>query len=434
MKKGCYELKYEDALKYITGKNKFGEKNGLDGIRRLCNKMGNPQKNMNFVHIAGTNGKGSTSVYIATALEKAGYKTGLFTSPFIYEFNERIKINNENIKDDELAEIMTEIKSIIDELEEEGFPPPTEFEVITAMAFLYFNRKKCDVVVLEVGLGGRFDSTNIIENPLVSVICSIGFDHMQYLGETLGDIAFEKCGIIKDRRPVVNYPYQKKEAQETIERIAGERNSELISCDKGSIVIKKSDLSGNVFDACGIENAETRLCGVHQIYNASVAIMVLKELIKQGYKLDDNIIKEGIKEARWPARMEKLSEKPCLIFDGAHNIDGMECFVNNVNELAKNKKKIVILAMVKDKDYGKCIEMVCGIADILITTTLSNPRRETAENLMEKAKEAKCEKYVTDNVEEALNKAFSLWNEDYIIFAVGSLYMANEMKMKLEKK
>lgn len=433
-KKGCYELKYEDALKYITGKKKFGEKNGLDGIRRLCDKMGNPQKELKFVHVAGTNGKGSTSVYIATVLEKAGYKTGLFTSPFIYEFNERIKINNENIKDDELVEILTEIKSVIDELEAEGFPAPTEFEVITAMAFLYFNKKKCDIVVLEVGLGGRFDSTNIIENPLVSVICSIGFDHMQYLGKTLGDIAFEKCGIIKEGRPVVNYPYQKKEARETVERIAIERNSELICCDADSIVIKKSDLRGNIFDACGIENAETKLCGVHQIYNASVAIMALKELVKQGYKIDNDIIKEGIKDTRWPARMETLSENPRLIFDGAHNSDGMEAFVNNVNELAKDKRKIIILGMVKDKDYGSCIEMVGAIADVLITTTLSNPRKEIADKLMEKASGTECEKYVTDNVGEALNKAFSLYRDDCIIFAVGSLYMANEIKMKIEIK
>lgn len=426
-------MKYEEALKYITGKNKFGKKHGLDGIKRLCEKLANPEKNLRCVHVAGTNGKGSTSVYIATALEKAGYKTGLYTSPFIYEFNERIKINNENIKDEELAEIMTEVKNVADGLAEEGYPQPTEFEVITAMAFLYFNRKKCDVVVLEVGLGGRFDSTNIIDSPLVSVICSIGYDHMQYLGDSLSQIAFEKCGIIKEKRPVVCYPLLAREAEETVRKISEEKNAELITCSPESIKIKKEDFCGSVFDACGIENIETMLCGKHQVYNAAVAVMVLYELKRQGFNINDDIIKEGIKSARWPARMEILKKEPLLIFDGAHNVDGMECFVKNIRSLAENKKKIIILGMVKDKEYSKCIKLLDGAADVLITSTLENPRRETAENLMAKAENLKCEKHITQNISEAIDKAFTLYKRDCVIFAVGSLYMANEIKMKIEE-
>lgn len=426
-------MKYEEALKYITTTKKFGEKHGLDGINRLCRQLKNPEKNLKFVHVAGTNGKGSTSSYIATVLFKAGYKTGLFTSPFIYEFNERIKINGENISDDDLAQIMTEVKAAIDELVDGGNPHPTEFEVITAAAFLYFYRKKCDIVVLEVGLGGRFDATNVIEAPLVSAICSVGYDHMQFLGESLAEIAFEKCGIIKEGRPVVCYPCQDDETMDVIKKISEKRNARLIECDKEKIIIKKIDLDGAVFDACGICDVETKLCGKHQVYNAAVAMAVLKELARQGFKVVDEMIKEGIKQTVWPARMEKMCEKPCLIFDGAHNIDGMKAFVRNVRMLAENKKIIVVLGMVSDKEYDKCISELDGTVDALITTTLENPRRETAEKLMEKAKHICCEKHITKNVGEALDKAFSLWEEDSIIFAVGSLYMANEIKMKIEK-
>ena len=426
-------MNYEEALKYITGTKKFGAKHGLDGIKRLCERLGNPEKSLSFVHVAGTNGKGSTSVYIATVLEKAGYKTGLFTSPFIYEFNERIKINNENISDDELTEVMTELKSVIDKLVDEGYPHPTEFEIITSMAFLYFNRKKCDIVVLEVGLGGRFDSTNIINKPLVSVICRVGYDHMQFLGDTLDKIAFEKCGIIKEGRPVVIYPCQRDEVKKTVEEISRQRNARLIMCEPENIVIRKSNLDGAIFDACGICAAETKLCGKHQVYNAAVSIAVLQELRRQGFNITDEIIKEGIKSARWPARMERLNENPCLIFDGAHNIDGIECFAESVKSLVNNKSVIVIMGMVKDKEYGRCIRELNGIADVLITTTLENPRTETAENLMSEALHIDCEKYITHSVDEAIDKAFSLSNEESIIFAVGSLYMAGEVKLKLEK-
>lgn len=426
-------MKYEEALKYITGKNKFGEKHGLEGIKRLCDRLSNPEKNLRCVHVAGTNGKGSTSVYIATALQKAGYKTGLYTSPFIYEFNERIKINNENISDNELAEIMTEVKNVVDALVSEGYPQPTEFEIITAMAFLYYNRKKCDIVVLEVGLGGRFDSTNIIESPLVSVICSIGYDHTQFLGDTIDKIAFEKCGIIKDGRPVVCYPLLVPDAEKTVRKISEEKNSKLITCNKENITIKKMALKGSVFDACGIENIETALCGEHQIYNATVSIMVLKELRKQGFDITDDVIKEGIKSAKWPARMETLKNEPLLIFDGAHNVDGMECFVKNVSQLAEDKKKIIVLGMVKDKEYSKCIKLLDGVVDVLITTTLENPRRETAENLMKEAVNLSCEKHITQNISEAVDKALELYDTNSVIFAVGSLYMANEIKMKIEK-
>jgi len=424
-------MQYEEALSYISNSKKFGEKNGLEGITRICEKLGNPQKNLKFVHVAGTNGKGSTCTYIASVLKESGYKTGLFTSPFIYEFNERMKINNENISDSDLAELMTELKAVIDELIEEGYPQPTEFEVITAIAFLYFYRKKCDIVVLEVGLGGRFDSTNVIENPLCCAICSIGFDHMQYLGESLSDIAFEKCGIIKEGRPVVNYPCQKDEANLVIEKISSERNALLLTCD--DIRIRKSSEDGSVFDACGIVELKTPLCGEHQVYNAAVAVKVLSELNKEGYNINEDIIKKGIANAKWPARMEKLSDNPCVFFDGAHNIDGMQSFVKSVKLLAGDRRVIIILGMVKDKDYAKCIAELDGVVDVLITTTIENPRRETAENLMKTADFIKCEKHVTNNVGEAIEKAMKLCNGNQMIFAVGSLYMAGEVKMKIEK-
>ena len=425
-------MKYEEALKYITNCNKFGKKHGLHGIARLCKRLSDPQKKLKFIHVAGTNGKGSTCSYVANVLKKAGYKTGLYTSPFIYEFNERIKVNNESISDEDLAEVMTEVKSVIDKITEEGYPHPTEFEVITACAFLYFYKIKCDIVVLEVGLGGRFDSTNIIENPLCCAICSIGYDHMQYLGDTLSEIAFEKCGIIKEGSPVIMYPDQKEEAKKVIEKIAKERNACVICTGKADINIKEMTLDGSLFDACSIFDVKTNLGGEHQVYNATLAINILLELKKQGFKIDNETIKKGISETKWPARMEKLCDNPCVIFDGAHNTDGMEAFVSNVKKLAKGKRIIIVLGMVKDKEYDKCIKMLDGITDVLITTTVENPRRETAENLMKTAEFIDCEKYITQNVSDALDKAFSIYDENSIIFAVGSLYMASEVKIKFK--
>lgn len=425
-------MKYEEALKYITTSKKFGEKHGLEGIARLCKMLSDPQKKLKFVHVAGTNGKGSTCSYIANILKEAGYKTGLYTSPFIYEFNERIRVNNENISDEDLAEVMTEVKSVIDKLLEDGYPQPTEFEVITACAFLYFFREKCDIVVLEVGLGGRFDSTNIIENPLCCAISSIGYDHMQYLGETLSDIAFEKCGIIKEGSPVVIYPDQKEEAKKVIEKIATDRKADVIRTDKADINIKEMNLDGSIFDACGLFDVETNLSGEHQVYNAVTAINVILELKRKGYKINEGIIKKGISGTKWPARMEKLCDNPCVIFDGAHNTDGMEVFVNNIKKLADGKRVIIILGMVKDKEYDKCIRLLDGVADVLITTTVENPRKETAENLMKKAEFMNCEKYITKNVGEAIDRAFSIYDENSIIFAAGSLYMASEVKINLK--
>ena len=424
-------MKYEEALSYISNTNKFGEKSGLSGIMRLCEKLGNPQDSLKYIHIAGTNGKGSTATYIAEVLKLSGYKTGLFTSPFIYEFNERIKINGQNISDDELARCMTEVKLKTDELIKAGYPHPTEFEIITATAFLYYNMKKCDIVVLEVGLGGRFDSTNIIKEPLCSVICTIGYDHMQYLGDTLSEIAFEKCGIIKENCPVVCYPYYNREVTDVIKEIAKDRKAPLICVNKGNIIIKKQDFEGSIFDFSNIEDIQTSLCGEHQVYNAAVAIEVINVLKKQGFEIDEATIKKGIKDTKWPARMEKLLEDPCVIFDGAHNLDGMQMLVKNINKMADEKRKIVVLGMVKDKDYKKCIELLDGVADVLITTNIQNPRGESAQMLIEAAENIKCIKYVTNSVKEALKQAFSVCGEDSIIFSLGSLYMANEVKNEI---
>lgn len=428
------KLKYEEALKYISDKRKFGEKHGLEGITRLCEKLGNPQKGMKFVHVAGTNGKGSTCTYISNVLIASGYKTGLYTSPFIYEFNERMRINGESISDDKLTLLMTEVKKVVDEVISEGFPEPTEFEIITAVCFLYFKRENCDIVVLEVGLGGRFDSTNIIENPECVAICSISFDHMQYLGNTISEIAFEKCGIIKEGSSVVSYPLQNSDALAVIKKTVKERNACLLSCNKEDIVVKEMSLEGNVFDFGEIKDIKTSLCGEHQIYNGALALSVIAELKNKGYNIEEEHIKKGFKEAKWPARMEKLSENPLLIFDGAHNIDGVESFVNNVKKLAGDKRVIIILGMVKDKEYDKCIGMLDGVVDVLITTTIENPRRQTAEKLMEKAEKITCKKIITENVSEALEKAFLMSNDNTVVFAVGSLYMAGEIKNEIRVK
>ena len=284
-------MNYNDALDFIHTASKFGSKLGLQNIKTLMERLGNPQDSLRFVHIAGTNGKGTVTKTISEILKHEGYKVGMYTSPFIYRFNERIMVDGDEIDDVSLAEICTIVKEKCDDMVRDGFTHPTEFEIVTAIGFMYFAKKECDVVVLEVGLGGRLDATNVIKNPLACIITFIDYDHMEYLGNSLSEIAFEKCGILKEGVPVISYPCQCEEALNVIKERTEEMSGKLYVAEKPEIL--KHGLYGSEFLYKG-EKYTTKLIGEHMVFNISTAIECMQTLMKKGFKLSGKSVKKGV--------------------------------------------------------------------------------------------------------------------------------------------
>jgi dihydrofolate synthase / folylpolyglutamate synthase len=423
-------MNYEEALQYIHSPKYNNMRLGLDNIRSLMSALGNPQKQLKFVHIAGTNGKGSVASYLSHILEKAGYKTGLFTSPFIERFNERVKVNQEDISDDSLAKITEMIKKII----EKEQISTTEFEIMSAIAFQYFYEQQCDIVVLEVGLGGRLDSTNVIEHPLLSIITSIGLDHQAFLGSTLTEIAGEKAGIIKENTPVLLYS-QEKEAEDIVYRIAREKKSLVFQPDFSQITNISTDLSGQSFNYKALKDLKVTLLGEHQLKNAAVVIEAVQLLKENGIYIDENALRLGLAETKWPGRFEIIHHDPIIVIDGAHNIDSINALVDNLTKYFHDNKIIAILGILKDKDVEEMIEGVSTVIDSFITVTPNNPRAMKAEDLACRLTDKNQLAQVSQSFEEAIDLAIELAGKDGIICSFGSLYYIGEIRkiMKSEK-
>src|SRR5690554_1191385 len=328
-------MNYHEALSFIHNTNKFGMKLGLENMKNLLNILGDPQNHLKYIHIAGTNGKGSTSALLHSILKEQGYRVGLFISPYLEEFTERIQINGVHIKKDELADLARKVKTAIETMVSKGLQHPTEFEIVTAIGLMYFHLKKVDIVVLEVGLGGRLDSTNIIPSSEVSIITAIGKDHIKQLGNSLGKIAAEKAGIIKKNGRVVIYP-QIPEAEEVIKDVALKNNAEVYFVEKERVSILESSLEGQVFSYKGEElvmpKVEIKLLGRHQIYNAATILKVIEVLNQRNFKITQRAITMGFKNTCWPGRFEIISKKPLIILDGAHNEQGAEAFYKTIKE------------------------------------------------------------------------------------------------------
>ena len=423
-------MDYSQVTDFINKAKKFGSRLDLTRIEKLCALLGHPERKSRFVHVAGTNGKGSVSVYLENILASSGLTVGLFTSPFIYDFNERIQINNVPISDSDLLFCMEEVVRATEQMIEEGFEHPTEFELITAAAFLYFKHKECDIVVLEVGLGGRLDATNVIQKPLVSVITSISFDHMEYLGTTLAEIAENKCGIIKKGCPVVSYPNQPAEAMRVMEETAKRRES-VLKVPDGELTIHESGLAGNRFTYEG-EAYETALVGTFQVYNAVTAIAAVKCLQSGGVLISEEHIRQGLMRAKWPARFELLRKSPVVILDGSHNADGMRAFVETAKTCLCGKKAICVFGMLKDKDYASCLSMLSEVTDTVVVTEVDNPRKESAETLAQTAKQFIPHVHAEKNNRDAVALAKKLAKDTDAIICLGSLYMMKDIRDAVE--
>ncbi|NMB96984.1 MAG: bifunctional folylpolyglutamate synthase/dihydrofolate synthase [Clostridiaceae bacterium] len=424
-------MNYSEALEYIHGTYKFGVKLGLENIRKLLELLGNPHKKLKFVHVAGTNGKGSTVAYISNVLIESGYKVGIYTSPYIERFTERICINDEEISREDLARLTEITKEKVTEMVIQGYNHPTEFEIVTAIAFQYYCEQNCDIVVLEVGLGGRYDSTNVIDTPLVSVITSISFDHMKILGNDLPHIAYEKAGIIKENGNVVLYS-QSKEVEKVIEDAAAQTNSRLFRAEFDSIKLKSFGIDGQVFDYSTFADLETKLLGRHQLKNAAVAItacQVLREKIKN---ITDDAIRKGIAKTKWKGRMELLCKKPVFIIDGAHNKDGAKVMIDTLNEYFPQKRKIFIMGVLKDKEYSEMVRIVAQVAYKFYTVTPLSERGLPSGELADIIK-AYCNNVVIcDKIVEGIDNAINEAGENDIICAFGSLYYIGEVRQYFE--
>ena len=416
-------MTYKEALNYINGTLWLGSKPGLKRIRELCSALGDPQDSLKFVHIAGTNGKGSAAAMTASVLKAAGYRTGLFTSPYLYRFNERMQINGEQIPDEVLADIVARIKPAAEKMEDH----PTEFEMMTAAAFLWFRQERCDIVVLEVGLGGRLDSTNIIAFPECAVIMNIGLDHTKILGDTVEAIAREKAGIIKPGCDVCLYE-QKKTVEEIISSICKEKGADLTVADFSSIKSEFDSTEGQAFFYKGREYS-LPLLGKHQLKNAAVVIETVGILRKRGYDISDLALEHGLYSVRWPARFEIISDDPYFVVDGGHNPQCAETVRENTLAYFPGMRHIFLTGVMADKDYPALFDILNEAADEFVCVTPSNPRALRAEELAAFLRKYQKPVHVCDTVQDGVEKAKELALESNgAVIATGSLYMSGDIR------
>lgn len=411
-------MNYKESIEYIHTRNKFGIKLGLEATNALLEKLGSPHKKLKFIHIAGTNGKGSTTSYIADILTANGYKTGKYISPYVYSFNERIQINNCEISESDLAKYTTAVKEAIDKYE----LSPTEFEVVTAIGMLYFGEQKCDYVVLEVGMGGRFDATNVIPAPEATVITSISIDHTQYLGSTVAEIAFEKCGIIKSGSKVIAYADNPDDAATVIKKTSAEKGVPLTIPNKTDIKILSQSIGGTDFVYNG-ESYHINMLGTHQVYNAVSAIETAKLL-----GISKEIIKKGISSTVFKGRLEIISQNPTVILDGAHNFSGIIQLKNALETYFNDKKIVLVMSMLKDKEYEKCIAHISPAASVFIATEADNPRKALAKEIADVAKKHIKTVYTEPDVNKAVALAKSICGSNGVVCVCGSLYLLGSVK------
>jgi len=417
------------GIKYLETLNGRGIRLGLDRIKLLLDYLDNPQDKLDIIHVAGTNGKGSTTAILSSVYTEGGYKVGTYTSPHITEFNERIRINNVNISNRELEELIEDMKPVIDRVAEE-LEPPTYFEVITALAFLYYYRQEVNLVVLEVGLGGRYDATNAIESSLVSIITNVSLDHTDRLGDDLEKIAWEKAGVIKEGQVVITAT-EDDIVERQIAKVANEQGAQLININKKfKFTEHRSDLFCQIFDLESDKRIYSQLklplLGRHQILNTATAIGAI-EAIEDSYPLTIDEIKSGISKVKWPGRVEVLSSNPTIILDGAHNIAGAQSLLKVLDKL-DYQNLFLVLSILGDKDVEGIVSSIVPKATKVILTQNSSNRVIDIESLKDKVERYNSNIDTQLELEKAIESAVAEAKQDDLILISGSLYTVAEAR------
>ena len=400
-------------------------------MQHLLARLGNPQKELKCVHVAGTNGKGSTCALLASILQRAGYRTGLYTSPHLTDFSERIRIDGEEIPHDEVVRLAQRVLTEAEACRAEGFPL-TEFELITAMAFLWFREQGCAVCVLETGLGGRCDATNVIESPLLTVLTSISLDHTKILGDTIEQIAFEKSGILKQGVPCVCYPDLPRAAEGVIRMTAQVQSARLVVAPLKDLTFVDASLRGTRLLTERSMPLTLPLLGEHQMKNAAVVLACVKELRALGWEIPDSAVQEGFANVSFPARMEVLSETPPVLLDGAHNPEGTAALAKAVKKYVTKKRMIGVCGMMEDKNVREAVRKLDGVMEKVYTVAPDSPRAMSAKALAAEWERRRIDAEPVASVREALEKALEEGAQRGVLVC-GSLYLAGEARPLLKK-
>lgn len=412
----------EETLQFIHATSWKGSRLGLERMQDLMLRLRNPQEELRFVHVAGTNGKGSVCAMLSSVLSSAGYRTGLYTSPHLVRVNERMKIGGVDISDEDLICAAEQVKAAVEQMDDK----PTEFEVITAMAFVYFRQQKCDVVVLEVGLGGRLDATNVIPVPELAILMNIGLEHTEVLGDTLQEIAAEKAGIIKRNGTVVFYP-QLPSVESVFEEACAQRNATFVRADNGDVLVREESLEGSVFDWKQWKQLRINLLGRHQIWNAVVALTAAEQLERKGWMIGETAIRKGLANTYWPARLEILNEAPLFILDGAHNPQCVEMLEQSMQTLFLDRKVVFLTGMLRDKDYLKMLNLISHRIKEVVCLTPDSERALPAEALASVLAGFEIKATAFDDVERGIIAALTAAKGRPIV-AFGSLYLAGAIR------
>lgn len=429
-------MKYEEALESLNCMTKFGINLGLERIKSLLSHLGNPQESLKFIHVAGTNGKGSTAALLQAILIEAGYKTGLYTSPHLISYTERINVDSRPITKESFAEIMGELKEVYDKVQKDTGENPTEFEVLTAMAFLYFARCKTDIVVLEVGLGGDLDSTNIIASPEISIITNVSIDHTDHLGATTCLIADKKSGIIKKGCPVITASND-EEVLKVLKDKASALQAPFYQVQEEVLVEYRSEsLQEQLFMLkTRIEDygmLRLPLLGEHQILNAATAVLAAEILAGKGWRITAETIRSGLAAVRWPGRLEVLWKDPLLILDGAHNAAGMEVLSKwLVKNRLKYKKLILVIGMLDDKEREKSVDFIKCLVDRVIVTRPCSPRTEKWSQLALMFNDSGRTISIVEDIEEAVEIGLKSACPGDMVLVTGSLYLIGDVRKVL---
>lgn len=417
----------QEAIAYIHSHQWERHAPGLDRIRALLHALGDPQEGQKFVHVAGTNGKGSTCACIAAVLRSAGYRVGLNTSPYLMTFHERIRVDGELISDEELASLMEEIRPAAEAMAEH----PTEFELITAAALLHFRRRNCDISVLEVGLGGALDASNVIDVPEAAVLTAMGMDHVALLGPTQADVAAAKAGIIKPGGDVVSYGGC-PEADAVFRRVCDERGARLTEVDFSRLRIRSLGLEGARFDFAPYGDLDLPLAGAYQLKNAAAAITALEVLREKGWRISEEALRRGLAAVRWPGRFEVLRRDPVFLLDGAHNAHGMAAAMESLRDLFPGRRIVFLLGLLADKDVSSMLDLLAPLAEQVFTLRPDSPRAMEAEALAALLAERGISARACGSAGEGVRSAIEAAGPSGIVCSLGSLYLSGDIRRTVE--